>query len=278
VNSSISIETRLPKGLFVSAGYELVRGLHLYRSRNINAPLPGTTEPLDPAYRNILLLESSASSRYHELSFRMNQRIGRYSLNFNYTLASNHNDTNGATSTPADTYDLTSEWALSNDNRRHSLFGGANLQLPWGLSTNVRLRANTGRPYTITTGRDDNRDSFTNDRPAGVSRNSEVGPSFFTLDLNLRKTIRFRRPAPGRANRGGPGNLSEFQGGPGNGRGGGGGNRRAGPEMTISIESSNVLNHTNFSRYSGVQSSENFGKATSAGSPREIELGVQFSF
>jgi hypothetical protein len=48
--------------------------------------------------------------------------------------------------------------------------------------------------------------------------------------------------------------------------------------MTISIESSNVLNHTNFSRYSGVQSSENFGKATSAGSPREIELGVQFSF
>ena len=36
----------------------------------------------------------------------------------------------------------------------------------------VALTANSGAPYSITTGRDDNRDGLANDRPAGVPRNS----------------------------------------------------------------------------------------------------------
>jgi hypothetical protein len=296
INSSISFETRLPHGLFVSTSYDYVRGLHLYRSRNINPPLPGTDVPLDPAYKNILLLESSASSRYQGVSFQVNQRLGRHSINFGYTLASNYDDTNGALSTPANAYDLSGEWGPSNNNRKHTVFAGGNLQLPWNVNSNLRIRANTGRPYTITTGRDDNHDTFTNDRPAGVTRNTEVGPSFFSMDLSLRKTINLTRanpdpsartPAASSSFQGGPGGFpgGGFPGGGGGDRGGGGfpggpgGNRsNRGPQMSISINLRNLLNHTNFTRYSGVLTSQNFGKANSASSPREIQLGVQFSF
>ena len=76
-----------------------------------------------------------------------------------------------------------------------------------------------------------------------------------------------------------------MQQGPGGGFPGGGfpaggnnNNNRRGPQMSVSINVSNLLNHTNLNRFSGVQSSLNFGKATSSGSPREIQLGVQFNF
>ena len=283
MNSSVSFETRLPRGLFVSASYNFVRGLHLYRSRNINAPLPGESEPLDSAHKNILLLESSAGSRYSDLSIQVNQRLGQHSVNFNYTLARNYNDTNGATSTPASSYDLRGEWGPSSDNRRHTVFAGTSLQLPWNVSSNLRIRANTGRPYSITTGFDDNHDTFTNDRPAGVARNTEVGPGFFTMDLGFRKTINLTRSNGTRAT-GAPSDAARLQQGPGGGfpgggfPGGGGNNNRRGPQMSVSINLSNLLNHTNLNRFSGVQSSRNFGKATSSGSPRELQLGVQFNF
>jgi hypothetical protein len=295
INSSISFETRLPRGLFVSASYDFVRGLHLYRSRNINAPLPGETERLDPARGNILLLESSASSRYHDLSFRVNQRIGNASVNFNYTLASGHNDADGTFSLPANNYDLSGEWGRSGEDQRHSVFGGFNFQLPWRITANTRLRANSGRPFNITTGQDDNNDSNTNDRPIGVARNTGEGPGAFTMDLSFRKTFSLKRGnstqagnAPAGATRfqqgpgdwrgpGGPG--GPFPGGPGGGPGGGQGNReRRGLEMSVTANISNLLNHTNFSRYSGVMTSPFFGRANSARAPREIELGVQFSF
>ena len=46
-----------------------------------------------------------------------------------------------------------------------------------GTNLNFNLRANTGRLYSIQTGRDLNGDQSTRDRPAGVARNSAVGPA-----------------------------------------------------------------------------------------------------
>ena len=43
--------------------------------------------------------------------------------------------------------------------------------------------ANTGRPWTITTGTDAYGDSFFNTRPDGVARNTETMPSYVDLDL-----------------------------------------------------------------------------------------------
>jgi hypothetical protein len=44
------------------------------------------------------------------------------------------------------------------------------------------------------------------------------------------------------------------------------------------VEVRNLLNHTNFTRFSGVQSSPLYGLPVSARSPREIGLGLRFNF
>jgi hypothetical protein len=357
INSSISVERRLPHGLFASVGYDHIRGVHLYRSRNINAPLPGKTTRPDPTRGNVLLLESTAASRYQGFNVNLNQRIGKRALYGNYTYSSSYNDSDSPFSLPANSYDLRSEWGRSSDNSRHSAFMGFNTPMPFGLSGNTRIRANSGRPYTITTGFDSNGDTITNDRPFGVKRNTGTGPAFVQVDVTLSKTISLRRAqpqaAPQRGGRqfgrpdggqgGGPGAgrggdrpsgrgtgsgdgqrgpregqpgggaqrgqsapavenfASFFQGGGGFGGGGYGGghgpggpppggfpggggpggrgnNRGGGPEMVFTMNVNNLFNHTNLGQFSGVQTSPFFGRANSARSPREIEVGVQINF
>ena len=71
-----------------------------------------------------------------------------------------------------------------------------NTRLPLGLFLTGVVTANSGRAYTITTGRDDNNDTQVNDRPPGGERFGERGPAF------LRTTSTSRRPSssarPGR--------------------------------------------------------------------------------
>ncbi len=299
MNSSVSFEKRLPKGLFAAVTYDFVRGIHLYRSRNLNAPLPGEIEVPDPTRGNVNLLESTAMSSYHSLGVRVNGRIGRTSIFARYTYSRNYSDTDGPFSLPANNHNLRADWGRSSQDRRHSVFTGFNLQLPWNLTANTRLRANSGRPFNIITGKDDNNDTVTNDRPAGVQRNSGEGPGLFNIDLTLSKTISLKSNRNGQQGRnfpggspppggiGGPGRGGGPSSGGGRGGGGRGGGfggrgggrgRSGGPEMRIFANLRNALNHTNFTRFSGVLTSPFFGQPNSARSPREVELGVRFSF
>jgi hypothetical protein len=275
LNASLSVERRLPRGISLSATYEFVRGIHLYRSRNINAPLPGTFVRPDPLRGNIELLESTALSNYHGFEIRVQQRLGPTILMVDYELSSHTNDSDGPFSLPADNFDLRAEWGPAARDERHSVRTMLFLELPWGLRTHTRLRAGSGRPYDIITGFDDNGDTEVSDRPPGGARNSGSGPGLFDLSLNFSKTIPLG---------GGNGAQSAPRGGGGGpqfGRGGGGrrgGGNGGGPELTIFVDVRNVLNHTNFTRFSGVLSSPLFGEPVSARSPREIGLGLRFNF
>ncbi|MBI3896292.1 MAG: TonB-dependent receptor [Acidobacteria bacterium] len=288
VNSSLALETRLPRGISLAATYEFVRGIHLYRSRNLNAPLQGETTPPDPSRGNIEQLESTGTSTQHALHLRYNQRIGPLTFFSNYSLSSSRNDMDGPFSLPANNYDLRAEWGRASNDQRHRFFAGLSTRLPWNISSNIRVQANSGPPFNITTGKDDNYDTETNDRPIGVSRNSGQGPGFFEIDLNLTKTISLKssggpslsRNALPQQGGGWPGGGGP--GGPGGGIGGGppGGQRgrQSGPTLAVSFNINNLLNHTNFTRYSGVLTSPYFGKANSTRSPREIELGIRLNF
>lgn len=312
LNSSVSLERRLPRGLFASVSYDHIRGVHLYRSRNLNAPLPGETARPDPARGNVLLLESTATSRYQGLNINLNQRLGRRALYGNYTYSLSKNDADGAFSLPASSYDLRAEWGRASNNARHSAFMGFNTPMPFGFSGNTRIRATSGRPYNITTGSDDNFDTITNDRSSGVARNTGSGPAFVQVDITLSKTFRLRKPQsdpaasrgdsgvgrggqrggnpPAPANfvsqfqrgggpgQGGPGGYNRGGEGPGGQGGRGGNNGQSSPQLVFTLNVSNLFNHTNLSQFSGVQTSPFFGRANSARSPREIEVGVQISF
>jgi hypothetical protein len=127
-----------------------------------------------------------------------------------------------------------------------------NARLPFGIFLTHRLSAHTGEHYSITTGRDDNRDGSINDRPPGAGRNSATGPNYFNVDFNVSKAF--------------------FPGGAGAGDGG------TRTNVNIFANMVNAFNRVHYGLPSGVLTSPNFGRSTSAVQPREIEIGVRFQF
>ena len=83
-------------------------------------------------------------------------------------------DADSPFSLPADNYNLAAERGPARRLiARHRFMSLANLPLHEALPPrHVACAFNRGRRYNITTGRDDNGDTVSNDRPAGVTRNS----------------------------------------------------------------------------------------------------------
>jgi hypothetical protein len=276
-NSELSLETTLPFGLTFTGSYRFVRGVHQLRGRNLNAPLdissrdPRSCSPEQdettcvrpqPDRGNIIQLESTGLSSSHELRIGFQQRLSFVNVRGNYRMNRDYSDVPGfGFSTPADNYDMSLEWGPTSP--RHDISSNVNLRLPWTVDADMNFNWNSGEPYSLVTGRDDNRDTNTTDRPAGVHRNSLWGPSFFELDMQLSKTIIL---------------IPESSGSAGPLAGGGYFGRRSGIRMTISAEAENVLNTFNASRVSGVVTSPLFGKATSARDGRSISMSLRFDF
>lgn len=193
---NLGVERQLPFGLVGSATYIFSRGVHQYRSRNINAPRPELLSELpncagqttdvnctrpDPAQGNIFQVESSANSVYHGLRIGLNRMMSRrFTVFSNYSLSFANNDSDGTGTTPADNYHLRSEWGPSSMNARHTLFVGGRVTLPKGVTLAPFIFASSGRPFNITLGQDLNRDTSFTDRPAGISRNSDLPASLYS--------------------------------------------------------------------------------------------------
>ena len=90
------------------------------------------------------------------------------------------------------------------------------------------MRYESGTPYNITTGFDDNGDDVINDRPDGVGRNSARGDGPLNVDLRLSWQKGFGQPKGGDQGPGGPGGGPVIVRGPGGGPAGGGGGRGPG--------------------------------------------------
>jgi hypothetical protein len=229
--STVSYERPLPLKLFGSLGYTFTRGVHLLRSRNINAPildqngLPSVF-PF-PGEGPILEYESTGLSRRHEM--RINLRTGfsqKFTLFANYTLASTKSDTDSAGMTPANPYDFSTEYGRAGNDVRHNLFIGGSYLAPWGVRVSPLIFASSGRPFNILSGIDLNGDTSFADRPsfalAGapgaivtpygifnprplpgeqiIPRNYGDGPGMVSVNLNLSKTFGFG-PPPNNFNR-----------------------------------------------------------------------------
>jgi hypothetical protein len=274
--SMVSYERRLPKNIFASVAYTWQRGVHLLRTRNINAPIgfdpePGVPPPGAPILPipgegPILQYESTGFSTRHQLGLNLRTSINpRFSLFGGYVLASTKSDVDGAGSSPANPYDLSNEYSRAAMDSRHSFFVAGSIGLPWNLRANPMLRYYSGRPFNITTGRDNNLDTIFTDRPAfGIAgepntvvtnfgvfklnpqagdliipRNFGERPGAFTANLSLSKSFGFGTPqgsfpnraaAPGTQTAGQEGQAQNARGGrnQGGNRGGDRGGDRGG--------------------------------------------------
>ncbi|HEY7914183.1 MAG TPA: carboxypeptidase regulatory-like domain-containing protein [Blastocatellia bacterium] len=221
IRTDASFERQFPRRIFGAVTYRWIRGVHLLRSRNINAPVAiNNGQPVlpFPGQGPIFQFESTGTSERHELSFNVRGQINpRFNFFGGYTLGHSRNDTDGAYSNPADPYDLSTEWGRDRNDSRHSMYAMVMTTLPWDVRVFTRMNAWSSRPFNIVTGRDNNRDSVFSDRPSFadpddpgaivtpfgtfnpdprpgeeiIPRNFGEGPGFFTVSMGISKTIGF---------------------------------------------------------------------------------------
>src|SRR4030095_1275989 len=170
---TFSVDQSLPKGHRLSFNFQINRGLHQTRNRNINAPFPGT--PLDqsiisllnfrcpfgsttatcdqaavraqgralvdgmrpnPLVGNISQAESSGKSlaKNFSIQYRVsNKRILWNRVQIGGTVSWNMNWAQDDSGTPMNNYDIASEWGRSSNDQRHRITGSLNLAVPWNL-------------------------------------------------------------------------------------------------------------------------------------------------
>jgi hypothetical protein len=302
LQASLSVERLLPGNVTASAVLVSTRMRRMLRSRNVNAPLPGTgARPLGTA-ETVYQYESTGRFDQEQLIVGLNSRMSRTLTLFSrYFLGRARSDTDGAFSFPADSYDLDAEYGAAGFDVRHRFVLGGSVQLPGAVRVNPFVILSSGRPFNITTGRDNNGDTLFTDRPAyatdpnkpGVKqtawglldpdpapgqavipRNLGRGPSFVMVNLRLSKSIAFGRPPAGAGDDGEP---PRSPGGPpppgpgGRGRGGFRGGGRSGgdssdgrPTLTLSLSAQNVLNKVNPGPPVGNLASPFFGQSLSS--------------
>jgi hypothetical protein len=249
---SAGVERQLNKTLAATANYINTRGIKLFRSRNINAPLPPSylARP-DPTIGVLRQIESSAHLQAHALELMLRGRIGRFfNGTIQYTLGRAYNNASGSNALPANNYDLTGEWSRAEFDQRHRFNLLGKIEAGDWLDLGLTLSLVSGRPYNLTTGRDDNRDSVAGDRPAGVRRNSLQGPGAATLDVRWAKEFRLKKS----------------------------GKNDEGPAFTFGLDAFNVLNRTNYAGFVGNLSSPFFGLPVAARPARRMQLTLGFSF
>jgi hypothetical protein len=125
-NSELSIEKTFSTGLILTGSYRFVRGIHLTRARNLNAPLditspsPRSCSPdqseltcvrPDPSRGNVLQLESTGLSSDHEVRVGFQQRLSFINIRGNYNARVAYSDVGwDPFDLPADNYDMSTEW------------------------------------------------------------------------------------------------------------------------------------------------------------------------
>jgi len=246
---TLAVEHKLSSGITASATWTRFRGLGLFRSRDVNAPLSPTWQRPDPAFGVIRQVESSGLLDSQSLELGISGRLTRFFTgSVRYELGRVMSNVDSIDTLPANSYDIGSEWSRSNRDRRHVLRALGTFRVRDWFQAGFVFNAATGAPYSLISGRDDNRDGFANDRPAGVLRNSLQGPGSLRLDMRLMKEFA----------------LSHRDG--------------EGPRIAATVDAFNVLNRVNYSGYVGNLSSPFFGLPVAAQSARRLQLGLRFTF
>ncbi len=227
----------------------------------------------------------------------------------------------------SNSYDPMQDWGRAAFDVRNRVFLGGTISLPYALRLSPFIIANSGTPFNIIVGQDLNGDSIFNDRPALASTagpggkvivtpygtfntvpipgqpltpiNYGGGPTLFTLNLRLSKTIGLGPKVEGKTASagGGPGGGPPHSHGGGLGasglsRVGGGSPFTFGNEtshkynLTFSVSARNLLNNVNYGPPVGTLESPLFGMSnslapapfSSGSASRRIDLQMLFSF
>jgi len=292
MQSTLGLERGLPGNISVSANYIYSRSVHMLRSRNVNAPLPGFTARPQLGVGEILQYEASGHGKQNQFVFNLTQRLGhRLSYYGTYIFTRAFSDTDGPATFPANSYDLAAEWGRSMQDIRHTFYWGGWITAPLKIELTPTVIVRSGTPFNITTGFDLNNDTLYTERPAFaaagsggdtvvtnygrfdlspapgqhiIPRNFGLGPRFFTTHLKVSRTFNMtpssNSPTPAKHN----------------------------VTMTMAVQVQNLFNHANPDVPAGNLSSPQFGRSYSSvgdfgfgsnpAGNRRIEAQIFFGF
>ena len=185
---AIGVERQLPRNITLAVNYTRTHGAHVDRSRNINAPLPGTSIRPYGGITNIYNYESSGIFNQQQLMTNINARVNaKFSLFGFYVYGHARSNADNAGGFPMNQYDTSLDYGRAGFDVHHRSFIGGSITAPWNLRLSPMISFNTGSAYNITTGRDNNGDSQFNDRPAfatDLTRPSVIKTAFGNFDTN----------------------------------------------------------------------------------------------
>ncbi len=306
----LGVQQELGESRSVDVSYVGSLGRNLLNGRDINqataSPLPFNSRP-NPAFSDVVSLESRARSRYRSLQVTFRQRLHNgLSVLSAYTLGKSMDDASGFFSSsgdpnfPQDSNDPAAEYGRSSFDVRHRWTLGATYELPvgrgrrwvagrgwlsglladWQIAGVVTLQS--GQPFTVAllpefdnsnTGRAalgfgaNDRPNLTGD-PALATRTAARW--FDTTAFSLPPFGSFG--SAGRNIVDGPGfenvNLAIHR------------RARLANDLVLEVrlEAFNLLNHVNLGLPDAFLGSPTFGQILSAGNPRRLQLGVKLRF
>ena len=181
--ASLGLGQALPGGLVLDATYVHVRGKHGWMSRELN---PGAARY--PTLGLFTSFETSNESWYDALLLSLRRDLADgLQVQASYTLskARNLSDDIFEPGVPQDSDDLDAEEGPTLRDARHRFVLSGIARLPLGLEGSTIFAAQSGRPFNITTGTDDNGDGHLKDRPPGTGRNAGRASATYVWDLRL---------------------------------------------------------------------------------------------
>lgn len=265
VRYSAGVDRVVSPRVRVNVLYNYIHQQQQPRGHNLNAPVNGVRP--DPDYANVIEMITDAEIRRHELTFNTTLQLAapspalqaarfnwrRVQLNATYAMVHAQNNSGGAW-TVSPTGDLDDDWGPGPADQPYRVQLLVNSTQLRNTTVSVNYLAFSGFPYTWTTGYDDNRDGFLNDRPAGVGLRSLRGAG--QQGVNVRVAYGW---TIGRAAIAGPGQQGRYR-------------------LQLFTQMNNLTNHQNLTGYSGVQTSNFFMQPTAATNLRKVDFGVGINF
>jgi len=200
LQSALTLERQLSASTAFAVTYTNSHGVHLFRSEDINAPLPGTYDPNVPRSGRfplghtgpVFLMESSGTYNQNQIVANINTRLNRgVSLFGFYVLNHAMSSTDDINTVPANPYNLAGEYGPAATDVRHRVTFGGSINTKWNLRISPFVIVQSGAPFDITTGSDLYGTTLFNARPGIVTDSSIQGvipTRYGLLDPN---------PAPG---------------------------------------------------------------------------------
>lgn len=316
LQTALSLERQLQTNTTLALTYTNSRGVHMLRSLQANAPLPGTfiqgnsSSGVFPQGSPGALFLTGTSGSYNQniLTANLTTKIDtRLSLATSYTYNRARSNTDGIGTFPANPYDYSGEYGPAATDIRHRVSVAGTINLRWNFRLSPLLTLQSGAPFDITSGNDLFNTTLFNGRPGvatnpakpgliqtkyglldpnpgpndpRLGRNFGRGPAQYFLNLRAAKTIGFGGPKPAAA-AAMPGPLGLLLAKPQ-------ASRRY--SLIFSVSARNLLNHTNPGPIIGNITSPLFGQANQVGgrlngegfsenaNNRKLEMQVRFSF